>query len=165
MDKNQAIIEYLIQCPAIANNPLFFNFANAKDKSKQIVTLSNDKTLNKPFIDGSVEKRYTFTIVDYQSVSHNAVVKMAGITNENVADMFSAQSIIDWVNTQNDLRNYPNFGTECVVESIEALTESPSINGVDTSVTPNLARYSVSIRVNYIDNSKSNWNNMPIISV
>lgn len=64
MDKNQAVIDFLLKCPQIKENPLFFNFAEAKDNNKQIVTIANDKSVNKGFVDGSVLRRYTFTIID-----------------------------------------------------------------------------------------------------
>ena len=38
MDKNQAVIDYLLQCPQISNNALYFNFGEASDNSKQIIT-------------------------------------------------------------------------------------------------------------------------------
>lgn len=39
VDKNQAVIDFLINCPQIKNNPLFFNATEAKDNNKQILTL------------------------------------------------------------------------------------------------------------------------------
>lgn len=162
MDKNKAIIEYLFNCPVIANNPLFFNFAEAEDNNKQILTVANDKKINKPFIDGSVLKKFTFTIIDYRSVIYQALVNDPehpnDYPNENVDEMMDVQGIIDWVTEQNDSDNLPNFGTDCVVEQIEALTDTPRLNGVDSSVSPNLAKYSVSIQVQYLDVSKVLWN-------
>ena len=40
MDKNKAIIKYLMQCPTIKNNPVFFNFGEVEDNSKQIYSIS-----------------------------------------------------------------------------------------------------------------------------
>jgi hypothetical protein len=158
MDKNQAVIDYLNDCPAIQNNSLFFNFINAKDNNKQFVTVGNDKNVEQPYIDGSVLKRYTFTIIDYRSIAYQAIVKQPGYINENVEELLDVQSIIDWVTEQNDLRNYPDFGNDCIIESIQALTDNPNLNGVDTTVTPALAKYSISIRIEYLDNSKKIWN-------
>lgn len=163
MDKNKAIINYLFTCPVIASNPLFFNFAKAEDNNKQLITVANDKKINKPFIDGSVLKKYTFTIVDYRSVLYQALVNDPehpdDYPNENVEEMLDVQGIIDWVTEQNDNENFPDFGSDCVVEQIEALTDNPNLNGVDTSVSPVLAKYSVSIQVQYLDTSKVVWNN------
>lgn len=159
VDKNQAIIDFLNQCPSIRDNPTFFNFINAKNDNKQILTTGNDKIIDKPFIDGSVQKRFTFTIIDYKSVAYTAIVKAAGYSNENVEDLLDTQGIIDWVTEQDLNRNYPNFGDDCVIDDIRALTDNPNLNGVDTSVTPALAKYSISIQINYIDYSNLTWDN------
>lgn len=154
MDKNKQVIDYLLQCPVIAENPLFFNFAQAEDNNKQIVTVANDRAVERPYIDGSVLRRYTFTIIDYRSVIYQSVVKLPNYSNENVEEMLDVQSIIDWVTEQNDIRNYPDFGDDCTVDEIIALTDTPKLNGVDNSITPNLAKYSVSIQITYLDKSK-----------
>lgn len=158
MDKNQAIIDFLMTCPTIQNNPLFFNFLNAKDDNKQLVVTGNEKSIDKPFIDGSVEKRYTFTLIDYKSIAYQAIVNNPLYVNENVQEAFEVQAIIDWISEQNELRNFPNFGSDCIVEEMRTMTDNPNLNGVDTSITPALAKYSMSIQIDYIDTSKVLWN-------
>lgn len=158
MDKNTAIIEYLFTCPAIAESSLFFNFAEAEDYNKQFVTTANDKAVNKPFVDGSVLKKYTFTIIDYRSIIYQALVNDPAYPNENVEEFLDVQSLIDWVTEQNDNFNFPDFGENCIVEEIKALTDNPNLNGVDSSVSPSLAKYSVSIQVQYLDTTKVLWN-------
>lgn len=156
--KEQAIINYLLDCPVIKSSPLYFNFINAKDDNKQIVTTSNDKITNSLFVDGSVEKQYTFTLIDFKSVAYNAVPKEVGLTSENVEEFLDVQGIIDWITEQEDLKNYPDFGMDCRVDQIRATSDSPNLNGIDTTTTPSLAKYSVSVEVLYIDFSKSIWN-------
>lgn len=158
MDKNQAIIDFLVQCPQIRDNPLFFNFAEVADDNKQIVTIANDTVVNKGFIDGSVLKRFTFTLVDYKTITYQAVVKLQGYVNENVSEMLDIQGVMDWINEQADLHNYPDFGSEYVIENMRTATDEPTLNGVDKSVSPSIAQYSMSIIIEYIDNSKKNWN-------
>lgn len=159
VDKNRAVIDFLLNCPQIHDNPLFFNAINAKDNDKQIITQSNDKAINNNYIDGSVMKRFTFTLIDFRSVAYQPLPKVAGYTSENVAEMFDVQGILDWVNEQADLRNYPDFGTSCEIDDMRTTTENPNLNGVDTSVTPALAKYSISIQIDYIDTTKAIWNN------
>lgn len=157
VDKNQAIIDFLITCPAIRDNPLFFNFLNAKDDNKQLVVTGNEKSLNIKYVDGSERKRFTFTIIDYKSIAYQAVVKQGGYVNENVQEILETQAIMDWISEQEDLHNYPNFGSNCIIEEMRTLTENPNLNGVDTSVSPALAKYSMSIQIDYIDISKIIW--------
>lgn len=158
VDKNRAIVEYLMTCPYIQNNPLFFNFINAKDNDKQIVTVLNDKVMDRTFIDGSVMKRFTFTIIDYKSIAYSAIPKVEGYPSENIEDMLDVQEIINWITEQEDVHNYPDFGEDCVIDNIRALSDNPNLNSVNTQVSPTLAKYSVSIQINYIDTSKVLWN-------
>ena len=157
MDKNQAIIDYMLNCPVIKDNPLFFNAIKAQDENKEIITIANDRTLNSRFIDGSVLKRYSFTIVDFRSISYNPVPKNVGLVerkSENVEDMFDVQGIIDWVEEQKDSGNYPDFGENCVIDNMATTSDIPNLNGIDTNVAPALAKYSITIQIDYIDNSK-----------
>lgn len=157
VDKNKAVIDYLIQCPAIYNSPLYFNFIKAETDSNQFVTDSNDEYTNIRYVDGSVMKQYTFTIVTYKSTADIPVVKLDGYPNESMSDLFDVQSLIDWVREQEDIHNYPDFGSDCVVDSIRTTSENPRFDGIDDQVTPNLAIYSVSIEIRYLDNSKKVW--------
>lgn len=159
VDKNQAIINFLLTCPAIQSSPLYFQFINAKDNNKQIVTIGNERMLHKPYIDGSVAKRFTFSIIDYKSISYNAIARFVGTaqSNENVEEMFEVQSVIDWIDEQADARNFPNFGEDIIIDDMRALSDNPNLNGVDTSVQPALAKYSMSIQIDYTDNSKLIW--------
>jgi len=157
VDKNQAVINFLLTCPAIISNPLFFNFLQARDNDKQIVTQANDIALNKSFIDGSVMKRYAFTLMDYRSVAYQPLPKVEGYTSENVEELLDVQGIIDWVQEQADERNYPDFGSDCIVDDMRTTSNNPNLNGVDTQVTPALAKYSITIQIDYLDKSKS-WN-------
>lgn len=157
MDKNQAIIDFMITCPEVQNNPLFFNFIHGKEDNKQIITLANEKILNRTYINGDILKQYTFTLIDFKSVTYNAIVKEPGYPDDNVDDMASVQDIIDWVAEQNEIRNYPNFGSDCMIEEMRVLTDNPNLNGVDTNTSPPLAKYSMSIQIDYIDKSKRLW--------
>lgn len=157
VDKNQAVIDFLITCPAIQSSPLYFNFINAKNDNKQVVTVANDKRLNRSYVDGSELKRYTFTLIDFKSIAYRAIVKQSGYSDENVEDMLQVQSIIDWITEQEKLKNYPDFGEDCIIDSMQALTDNPNLNGIDSNVTPALAKYSVSIQIEYLDVSGVIW--------
>ena len=157
MDKNKAIVDFIMRCPYIQSNPLFYNFGKVEADNKQLITLANDIRTNTAFIDGSVKKRYTFTIIDYKSVSNVALVNREGAVNENIETAFEAQQLIDWVEEQAEAYNYPDFGEDCTVEDMKVVTDQPNLNGIDRAVTPALAKYSISIRIDYIDYSKTVW--------
>lgn len=41
---------------------------------------------------------------------------------------------------------------------MRVLTDNPNLDGIDTSTKPSLARYSMSIRIDYLDKSNKIWN-------
>lgn len=158
MDKTQAVIEYLLTCPKIEQSPLYFNFINATDEDKQFLTVANDKAMDKAFVDGSVLRRFTFTIIDYRSVAYQEMARYDIIANESVEEYLDVQAVIDWIDDQNDISNFPNLGPDCIVERIGTASTSPNLNGVDTEANPALAKYSISIQIDYLDKSKMLWN-------
>lgn len=159
MDKTQAVIEYLLTCPKIEDSPLYFNFINATNEDKQFLTVANDSTLDKAYIDGSVLKRFTFTIIDYRSVAYQEMARYNITANESVEEYLDVQALIDWINGQEDIHNYPDFGKDCIVERIGTASSNPNLNGVDTQANPVLAKYSISIQIDYLDKSKMIWKN------
>ena len=157
VNKHQAVIDFISNCPQIRDNPLYFNFINAKDENKEIMTHSTDTPMGKPFIDGSVQKRYTFTLIDYKSITYNPVVKAPGYVNENVEDILDTEAIIEWVKEQADDRNFPDFGEDCQIDDMIVTTDIPNLNGIDKAISPVLAQYSFTVWIDYIDNSKKLW--------
>lgn len=159
MDKNQAVIAWLLQCEGIKDSPLYFNITKAKNGAKGLITLSNDTSINKPYIDGSVLKRYQLTVQDFRSVSENALVRLPDkiALNENVNDFDDVQALLDWIKEQNENRSYPDFGGECLIEDVSTTTDNPRLDQIDATVTPPLARYSFTITIQYLDISKRNW--------
>lgn len=157
VDKNKAVVDFLITCPQIYNSPLYFNFINASDSTKQIMTIANDYYTSKPYVDGSVSKLYSFTLVEFKSVSDMPIVKLSGYDSENIEDISEVQQLIDWIAEQEELHNYPNFGENCIVERMRSTKDTPNLEGVNTDVTPPLAMYSVTIEIEYTDYSKTIW--------
>ena len=155
-DKNKATIDFISTYEGIATSPLFVNFINATDNDVQFLTSSNEKYLNKPYVDGSVKKQYTFSIVVTKTIANLALLKDE-IVGENIDDLAEMQAFMDWVNEQGDNEIYPDFGEDCVIEEMHTTAENPSIDGINTEVSPALALYSMDIRIDYIDYSKVIW--------
>ena len=138
---------------------LYFNFIEAKNNAKQIITLSNDKNINTPYIDGSVLKQYKATITDFRSLTSNPIVKLPGYANENVLDFADVQTLMNWIEEQNDIKNFPIFGNDIEIDSIRTMTDNPNIDSIDTTISPPLARLSFTVEVVYLDKSKMIFNN------
>jgi hypothetical protein len=73
-------------------------------------------------------------------------------------DMAIVQSILDWIDEQADNENYPDFGENIEIEGMSTLSTDPDLDGIDTSVNPPLARYSIGVKIEYLDNNKVLWN-------
>lgn len=156
VDKNKATINFLVTYPDLLTSPLFVNFINAKNENIQFMPSSNDKALNKPYIDGSVKKRYTFSLVITKSMTDLALPANT-LTNENIEDLAEIQALMDWINEQGENQVYPNFGENCIIEEMHTTAENPSLDGINTEVTPALALYSMEIGIDYIDYTKVIW--------
>lgn len=156
MDKNQLMVEFLQTCPIIKDNPLFFNFGNVQDNAHQITTQFDDVALQKPFIDGSVLKRYTYTIDSFKSVACIPVIP--GSLDENIEDFAEVQSLLDWINEQGENFNFPNFGENISIEEMKTLSSKPVLFGVESNLNPAMAIYRITIQIDYIDNTKRLWN-------
>lgn len=160
VDTSTALIEYLQTCPYLANTKMYFNFAEAKDNAKQLVTVATSSDTIKKYIDGSQYKTFSITLIDYRSVTYQALVNSVDISqypNENVDEFVDVQEVINWIDEQNELQNYPDFGLDCEVDEIYAATDIPNLNGVDVSIQPALAKYSITIKVKYLDKTKTIW--------
>ena len=87
--------------------------------------------------------------------AYGFIIKDDSILNENVEDLAELQEIIEWVNEQGEDNVFPNFGEGCQIESMATTTDTPYYEGVETSVSPALAMYSIAIRIEYIDYTKT----------
>ncbi len=156
IDKNKSILDFIAQYDGISSNPIFVNFINAKDDDVQFLTSSNDVSINRAFVDGSIMKRYTFSIVITKSITDLAIAKDL-MLNENIDDLANIQAFMDWINKQGENHIYPDFGEHCVIEEMHTTSENPSLDGINTEVSPALALYSMEIEIDYIDYSKVIW--------
>lgn len=154
-NKTQAMVTFLQSCPALNGDTVFFNFGNVQDNAHQFVTRADDISLQKPFIDGSVSKRYTFIIDTFKSISFNPMV--VGYDDENIDDFSNVQQLVDWVNEMGESRVFPDFGNECIIDEMKTLSSKPELLTVDRQVNPPIAVYRVQIQIDYIDNSKKIW--------
>lgn len=157
MDKNQVMIQFLMGCPEIQENPLFFNFAKEEEDTNHFITISASESTTKNYVDGSKLKQYTFQLISYKSVAHNPILDADIINDENIEDLTSVRAIMDWINEQGEKKVFPNFGTGYIIESMQTANTDPNLNGVDTSVNPPLAQYSIAVRVTYLDQTRMIW--------
>ena len=71
--------------------------------------------------------------------------------------MASVQSLIDWIEEQNNNRNFPNFGEDCLVEEIRTTTSNARLDQIDATQSNPLAKYSFTVQIDYVDRSNMLW--------
>ena len=157
-DKNKAMIDYLLTCDLVKNSALYFNYINAKDNTKLIYPVAENTFSSRKFVDGTVLKTYACTMLNYKSVSDSEIIQIQGYANENVTEMLDMQGVINWIAEQNESGTFPDFGSDCIVESIKTTTDTPNIDGYTDQTRPALIQYSITINVEYLDTSKQIWN-------
>lgn len=158
MEKDNVMLAYILTCPTISENSLFFNYAEGEDNTSHFITEATDISTQKPFIDGSVRKQYAFSILVYKSLGYTPVDATDVSTDENLDELSDVQAIIDWITEQGELRNFPDFGDKIEIDEMVCTTDKPVYMGVfaDTQGTP-VARYSITIRIDYLDKTKMIW--------
>lgn len=151
----ESTLRYLKTCPAM-QGVLNFQAAEAGSDVIQVLTEGGDAQNNRSFIDGSVEKRFDFTVAFYKPVNHAGYVIDRGSANLNLEGLLDVQALIDWLGEQNTLRNYPDFGEKMQVDRVSSLNNEPVLAWIDGDhYSPPMAKYTVTVRVEYIDYSNA----------
>ncbi len=147
-DLNQAVVEWLKQNPEIQR--LYTIFGKEQAGNLLFVPKPN-KIKEKQFIDGSELKSYSLALYSFAEISRQPVECAEPEPTRNMKKLYEVENLIQWVEAQEQNRNYPNFGQHCKVEKVEVLfgNAKPSVK------TPELAKYSIQIRIEYVDFSKA----------
>ena len=138
MNRHEAMFDYMKQYPDIGR--LFsFNFAEAKNNSSAFRVI--DEEVRKTDIFGDETVVYTFAIAEYKNFSTEP------FTTENFENLAEVDAFIDWARAQNRAKNFPDFGADCLVESITAARTGSGIVGIDPMMR--LAQYTFTVKVTY----------------
>lgn len=150
-NRYEAMLAYLAGCPAM-EGVFSFQAGNAGSDTIQVLTEAGDAQNNRTFIDGSVEKRFDFTVAFYKPVNHTGYVLDMGTANLNLEGILDVQQLIDWLDAQNAARNYPDFGEKKQIDSVRSMNNEPMLAWIDGEhYSPPIAKYTVTVRVEYID--------------
>lgn len=140
-DKAGAVMKWLYTCPYIRD--LYLNFSKSENGDTVLVpdtAYSDEWAENSPFIDGSGDKIYTFSIIRFVPYS------TAPNSSENAEILCDVQSIAAWIDEQAEKKNYPVFPENCIVTGMEVL---PFANGGLAGVDDSGAKYMFSIQILY----------------
>lgn len=135
MNLNNSIINWLLLCPAIEN--VFFAFSQSDIDGTSVVPISSDEWLTR-YLDGTGEKLYTMSLIQYKDLSNTPN------SSTNAETQHSIEGIMDWINEQNKIKNFPDFGSNRI-EEITVLENVPELSEIDN----NRAKYIFSVQIKY----------------
>lgn len=132
-----ALWDWFAGCASITR--LFFNFSGTDDGDTAIAT-SGDMLLE-DYISGMQRRRYAFDLIRYLPAT------FAENDPGNVDMMEDIDSIVQWVQQQNNAGNLPQFPDGYVAESIEVLDDR---TGYVAATDQNRAKYMVPFAIEYM---------------
>ena len=137
-NKHQAMWEYLTTYPGLQSY-LKFNTVDSIPDETSISTVFGEEWETK-YTRGHGIKRYDFAIIAMK-------LHDTGTSNLNIEEMFNVEKFMDWIELQNKNKNFPYFGENLKILSIENLQNMPNLAGVDTDGS--VAKYMFQCRVRY----------------
>lgn len=144
MDKSQAVWEYISKYPGIPG-ALTFNSIVDLQNSTGLIPVSAESNIQS-YADGSMKKEYAFAIVKMSMYD-------TGTGDTNILSLAEMQKFMDWIVEQNVAGNFPDFGSDCLIDSIEPLQNIPSLAG--TSESNMTAKYMFQCRIVYYQEGKT----------
>lgn len=145
MTKHDAMVAYMSpKAEELAGRLLDFNVASGSVGNISFLTNYSDK-VRKKYLRAGAEKEYGFTILISQPFSEDT-------DDLNLKAMDFVQEFMDWIDLQNQKRDFPDFGAGCQVKKLENLQNMPNLAAVDWD---NLeAQYMIQCRVLYFEKEK-----------
>lgn len=144
MNIYEKINEWLATTYQPLNEWLYFNATPMIVGTVAMNSVSGDRVY-KRFVDGSVQRRVIFAIDMVLSYDD------AGTSDVNMNAINEVNKFSEWIEEQLSLQNVPDFGNNRTIESIEVLTNVPSLL-IDN--TNGLAKYQFQARIEYKDESE-----------
>lgn len=139
MTKHDAVKAYFEpKILELVKENIHFNFSPDSNDSVALITNYSDKVVKK-FITRDVQKQYGFTILITKAYSSDD-------DDLNLEAMNFAQAFMDWIDEQNEKKEFPDFGERCTVEKMENLQNMPNLSGISKEGT---ARYMIQARILY----------------
>ncbi len=123
----------------LAGEMIGFNFSPESRDNIALITSYSDRVVQK-YITGRALKEYAFSII---------IVKAYSTEDDdlNIEAMNFAESFMTWLEEQNKVRNFPDFGVGCQIVEMENLQNMPNLSGINAE--EGLARYMIQARIRY----------------
>lgn len=110
INKNQAVMDWLEQCPYVGPDN-YFNFIDATQQGNTSLLTSPYGYVERKYVDGGALKKYQYEI------RQNKTLSKISNTSENIDNMQAVQLLLNWVNKQGKIRNFPAWD-DCTIVDI-----------------------------------------------
>ncbi len=131
-----AIRNYIASCPYLAEGRILGVDRLGADPVEYSIDTVPCEPVVRGYVDGSSVRQIEFIFGSREAYGQDI---LQNIMNSGFYEDFS-----DWIERQNNLRNYPDFGEYRSVQSIEVLT-----NGYAFEVSTDTSRYQIQLRIKY----------------
>ena len=138
MNKHEIMKNWVSQF--LEDNYLYFESAEAYPNVRVLVPNYGDY-LVKTDVLGNKYKSYSFVFVGYERIDMGASDSNINTDNMEIFDKF-----IEWLEKQQDEKNFPDFGTKCSEYDIIILQNMANLAMITDD---NLAKYMLGVRIDY----------------
>lgn len=138
MNKHEAMREYVSNFPPISDQWLYFQYLETEHGMQAIEPISFESSRRD--VLGNKIMQYDFGIALVRNISSTS-------DDVNTDNMYFIDQWQDWIDEQNYNYNFPDFGSEYLIESIENLS---SMGNLAQAYDNGTGKYIFLCRVNYI---------------
>ena len=124
--------------PFLGDNYLYFESADAYPNIRMIVPEYGDYLI-KTDVCGFKYKTYTFVFIGYENIDN-------GTSDVNTDNMDLMDKFTEWIETQQEELNFPDFGEKCSDYEIKPLQNMANLA---TITDEGLAKYMLAVKINY----------------
>lgn len=123
MTKHEAMFDFIKQYPKL-NKVLYFNSIKDMADVACLNPVFSDDTIME-YTTGNAEKEYTFAIAYMKQYDNQGTSKV------NINAINEVQDFMQWIDEQNDKKNFPVFPDNCFINRIKNLYDMPQLAGTD----------------------------------
>lgn len=138
MNKYLAIVNWINEYTPL-NEWTYFNVVIDEPNTMTVNSVSNGRSVNQ-FIDDTNEVEFLFAISLQKSFDSG------GTSDVNLEAIQEFENIAKWVETQNKLKNFPDFDE--VIEKVEVMQTAPTVTPDSTG---KVAKYFGQFKITYME--------------
>lgn len=138
MNKYLAIVNWINEYTPL-NEWTYFNVVIDEPNTMTVNSVSNGRSVNQ-FIDDTNEVEFLFAISLQKSFDSG------GTSDVNLEAIQEFENIAQWVETQNELKNFPEFDE--IIEKVEVMQTAPTVTPDSTG---KVAKYFGQFKITYME--------------